>query len=100
MEDLENILTGMVRTGTVNAVNEEKRIARVRIDNEDMDSGWLKVLDHTPKAKDESEGENTFLADAHRHHVELKPWMPETGDRVLCLYLPMFNPDGFILGKI
>jgi len=28
------------------------------------------------------------------------PWMPEVNDRVLCLYNPVFNGDGFVLGAI
>lgn len=27
-------------------------------------------------------------------------WVPEPGERVLCLYLPVFNGDGFVLGGI
>lgn len=36
----------------------------------------------------------------HRHVVKVYPWLPYIGQLVLCLYLPVFNGDGFILGGI
>lgn len=36
----------------------------------------------------------------HTHEVKIRMWMPKIDDRVLCLYLPIRNGDGFIIGKI
>lgn len=44
--DLENILSGLVRIGTVSSVDADKRIARVIYSDKDMVSGWLHVLQH------------------------------------------------------
>lgn len=48
---------------------------------------------------------------AHAHAMEEAPdhehkgtvttwWTPKVNDRVVCLYLPVFNGDGFILGTV
>ena len=34
----------------------------------------------------------------HLPGSHLTYWMPKVNDRVLCLYLPVFNGDGFVLG--
>jgi len=37
----------------------------------------------------------------HNHHgTQVTGWMPKVGARVLVLYLPVFNGDGFILGGL
>ena len=36
----------------------------------------------------------------HKHKVTVYPWLPYVGQLVLCIYLPIFNGDGFILGAI
>lgn len=36
----------------------------------------------------------------HKHKVTIYPWLPYIGQLVLCIYLPIFNGDGFILGGI
>lgn len=59
---------------TVTNVNEAKRMARVKFQSEGMTSGWLHILSSTG--------------------------IPRTNTTVLCLYLPVFNADGFILGAI
>lgn len=37
---------------------------------------------------------------SHSNKVKTRMWMPHIDDMVLCLYLPIRNGDGFILGKI
>ena len=32
--------------------------------------------------------------------LEIKPWLPKVNAEVLCLYVPIFGADGFILGEI
>lgn len=70
--DTEKILSRMVQTGRVSAVNLGNNTARVILDNIDTTSGWLKVISA----------------------------MPKVGQAVLVLYLPVVNGDGFILGVI
>lgn len=36
----------------------------------------------------------------HKHKMTVYPWLPYVGQLVLCIYLPIFNGDGFILGAI
>lgn len=68
-------LKNIVRVGEVSSVENEG--ARVIFhDKDDMVSGTLPVI-HT--------GEE---------------WAPQVGQRVLCLYLPHGECDGFILGAI
>jgi len=39
--------------------------------------------------------------DSHEHSgTTLAAWMPTVGARVLVLYLPVFNGDGFVLGGL
>ena len=66
----------MIRVGVVSSTNSTQRKARVifpALDN--LVSDWLFVL-------------------------QQGSWMPSVNDRVLVLYLPGFNTDGFILGEI
>lgn len=37
---------------------------------------------------------------SHRQTVTVYPWLPYIGQLVLCIYLPVFNGDGFVLGGI
>lgn len=36
----------------------------------------------------------------HQHKSHVVWWVPATDDIVICLYLPCFNADGFVLGGI
>ena len=45
-EDTARILSRLVRVGIVMSVDKEKRLARVKFENEDLPSGWLYVLQH------------------------------------------------------
>lgn len=83
--------TDMVRVGIVSAVNKEKRQIRVRYPDRKLTSGWLYVLKNPPAVKAE---------DATAENFEVTAWMPAVGDRVLCLYIPVFGGDGFVIGGI
>ena len=83
----ENYVQNMVRVGIVTDVDKKDRRVRVRFPNLNMTSGWLYVLQSPPDVK--------IIID-----FTVTPWMPEVNDRVLCLYLPVFNGDGFVLGAI
>lgn len=112
--DLETILSGLVRIGTVSSVDADKRIARVIYSDKDMVSGWLHVLqhfqagvyvkpngNHTHTIQDTySGGGSASTAGEHDHESNVTYWMPRINDTVVVLYLPVFNADGFILGAI
>lgn len=123
----ETILSGLVRRGIVTAIDQDRRMVRVKFQSEELPSGWLYVLQHygmgvavvgdgghdhkietagshDHRRKIETDGE-------HSHAMEKEPdhehkgtattwWMPRINDSVVCLYLPVFNGDGFVLGSI
>jgi phage baseplate assembly protein gpV len=107
----DNILENLVRVGTVSAVSGRK--ARVAFEDTGMTSGWLSVLQHyDADIHVEPDGEHTHtITDTYTHggsastepdhdhdRTHLTYWMPKPGDRVVALYLPVFDSDGFILG--
>ena len=114
--ELQKIVAGLVRIGTVTDINKEKRLARVKFQSEDYTSGWLQVVQHyaaemyiKPDAEHTHEIKDTYTGggsaekyEAHNHlpgsHLTYR--MPKINDTVLCLYLPVFNADGFILGGL
>ena len=114
--DLNEILSRLVQTGIVSAVDSSKRMARVILEETGHTSGWLKVLQHygadfyiEPDGERTSAITNTYTGGGsvstfpdHNHlpGSHLTWWMPKVNDRVLILYLPVFNGDGFILGGI
>lgn len=73
--EMENVLENLVRVGNVTAVDRPRGAARVKFQDTGLSSDWLPVL-------------------------SASLWMPRVNDTVLTLYLPVFNGDGFILGKI
>lgn len=103
-----NILENLVRVGTVFAVDDAARKARVRFDDKGLTSGWLSVLKSPPFIPSREESRTEFAAggssdasyENHRHDLVIKPWMPSVNDTVLCLYVPTFNGDGYVLGAI
>ncbi len=66
----------MVRVGTVTDLDPGKKKARIKLQGENIPSGWLLVL--------QGAGD----------------WMPKINDTVLALYIPVFQGDGYILGRI
>ena len=46
MGEQQNILSGLVQTGTVTAIDSAKRKARVKFKDTGIISGWLYVLQH------------------------------------------------------
>lgn len=107
----------IVREGTVTAVNESKRIAKVWFDGLEIESDWLPVLitrdrigsdvtewDETQWTEFETEWKGNRAGDPdyvdHKHKLVIKPYMPKVNDLVLVLYFPVFNGDGVILGGV
>lgn len=83
----DNIIQNIVRVGIVTDVDRDKRLVRVRFPNINMTSGWLYILKSPPEVH------MVFEA-------TVEPWLPSVNDKVLCIYLPVFNGDGFVLGAI
>jgi len=107
--DYENILRNLVRIGTVSAVDNAGKKARVVFQDKGMTSGWLFVLQHPGTVNVEKDGKHSHSLPGggstgengeHGHEAAVAPWMPAVNDTVLVLYLPIFNGDGFILGVI
>ena len=110
MEEKLKYLPNILRLGTVMDVDRERRMARVIYTGTKIPSGWLKVLASPPFIPDDvTEPQRTELRaggsgsgafDEHFHEVRISPWLPRVNDKVLCLFFPVFNGDGFILGGI
>lgn len=125
MDDTET--SGLVRVGTVSAVNKAKRQARVMFKDAGITSDWLPCLQHfgatvsvasdgshdhkgdgeitnkrkTPVTYVDSEGvTHTSYETVHTHKSSVTYWVPKVNDTVLVLYLPAFNADGVVLGGI
>jgi len=76
----------IVREGTVTAVNNGKRIAKVWFDALGIQSDWMPVLITNGSVQDRD--------------IIIKPYMPKVNEKVLVLYFPVFNGDGVILGGV
>ncbi|MCC8080178.1 MAG: hypothetical protein LIO57_09045 [Oscillospiraceae bacterium] len=110
-KELENALRNLVRLGTVSAVDAANRRAKVIYEDRDgLVSGWLPILQHSGAGVSvASDGAHSHTAPmgttstdgAHDHTgTALGTWLPNVNDKVVTLYLPVFNADGFILGAI
>lgn len=106
--NVEKILSSLVRIGTVSSVSGKK--ARVIFKDHNIVSGWLYVLQHNSASVSiEGSGEHhhtdslsgtTSTNSDHSHAASVTHWMPSINERVLCLYLPVDDGDGFVLGAI
>ena len=104
----EAILDGLVRVGTVTDRNESTHTARVYFPDIEMTSGWLRCLQRPVTAsasnagahKHQADGEDTTEAGSHSHTITLGTWTPAINDTVACLFLPVQDGDGFVLGVI
>ncbi len=99
----------IVREGTVTAVDNGKRIAKVWFDALGIQSDWLPVLitrdfindyDVPQCTEYESGGSGGAAFASHKHDLIIKPYMPKVNEKVLVLYFPVFNGDGVILGGV
>ncbi len=112
--DTENILANLVRIGTVHNISASAKRARVKFEDMDMISDWLVVLQrpaeivsvaeaglHTHEISDSySGGGSASQAGKHTHTAQVASWMPKINDKVLVIYLPIYDADGFVLGVI
>lgn len=108
-QDNETALSVMVRVGIVTAVDNEKRLAQVYFQDMALPSGWIPVLinrdfiaDYGAPQRTEYEagGSGDAAFEKHKHDLIIKPWMPKVNEQVLCLYEPIRDGRGFVLGGI
>lgn len=108
-QDNDAAFLAMVRIGIVTAVDGEKRLARVFFRNMDITSDWLPVLINrdsipgggvTQRTEFTAGGSGDAAFERHKHDLIIKPWMPKVNDQVLCLYEPIRDGRGFVLGGI
>ena len=112
-EDAARILVGLVRIGTVMNIDKTNHMARVKFQDANLPSGWLRVLQH-PGAELEIKPDGDHYHEAgilttsepktnrtHNHAKScLKYWTPNIDDAVLCLFIPTDDGDGYILGAV
>lgn len=115
----EKILSRLVQVGHVSAADAGKQKVRVKFSETGITSGWLYVLQHggmgvtlTPDGEhthnatvtDANTGGNSATIEAVPNHdhqgSKTTAWMPKVNDRVVVLYLPVDDGDGFVLGGI
>lgn len=89
-------LKDIVRVGIVSNVNTAKKTARVKIQDQGIVTGDLKIVQNTPTLEIEIKSGS---CPAERE-VVVKPWIPNVGQWVVCLFKPDGEGDGFILGGI
>lgn len=99
-QDNDAAFSVMVRVGTVTAVDNDKWLAQVFFQDMGLTSGWIPVLINRNYAPDYEVPQETEEKDGHKHEIKWKPWMPERHDQVLCLYEPVRDGRGFVLGGI
>jgi len=108
-QDMGTVFSGFFRLGFVTDVDNDKRIARVKFEDLGYTSDWLPVLinrdfipdyDVPQRTEYEAGGGGDAAYASHKHNLIIKPYMPKKGEQVLCIYEPVRNGRGFILGGI
>lgn len=108
-QNMGTVFSGFFRLGFVTDVNNVKRLARVKFADLGYTSGWIPVLinrdfipdyDVPQRTEFEEGGSGAAAYERHKHDLVIKPYMPKVGEQVLCIYEPVRNGRGFILGGI
>ncbi len=89
-------LKDMVRVGVVSKVNPGNMTARIKIQDQGIVTGDLKIVQKQPNAEIEMVIGNCSAV----CKVKIKPWIPKVGQWVLCIFKPDGEGDGFIIGGI
>jgi hypothetical protein len=82
-------LKDIVRVGQVSRVDAGNMTARVKIPDQGIVTGDLKIIKNPPTVTCKSGCE-----------IKVSPWVPVVGQWVLCIFKPDGEGDGFILGGI
>ncbi len=112
--DVGAMLARMLQIGIVTNVDGDKKKVRVKFRDTGIISDWLSVLQitgaevyippdggHTHEISDTYTGGGSAAAvDDHDHSpgAKVTGWLPKVNDRVLVLYLPVEDGDGFVIG--
>ncbi len=91
--DIETILAGLVRVGTVTDRDVSSGRVRVLFPDSGLTSGWLYCLQAPAPV-------TIGTAEEHTHTASSGTWTPAINQTVCCLYLPIPDADGFVLGTI
>ncbi len=91
--DIETILAGMVRIGKVTDRDTTTGMVRVLFPDSGLTSDWLYCV--------QAKAPITIgTTEEHSHTASSGTWTPSINQTVLCLYLPIPDADGFVLGVI
>ena len=82
-------LKDIVRIGQVSKVNSGNMTARVKIPDQGIVTGDLRIVKRTPTVECKTGCD-----------IKIKPWIPTVGQWVLCIFKPYGEGDGFIIGGI
>jgi phage baseplate assembly protein gpV len=106
----DKLLQGLVRMGVVTEVDAEARRVLARYPDTGIVSGWLYVPQHPgagvavspdgAHTHELTEGSASEAPDHDHTGTRLTVWLPNIGDRVLALYVPVWDGDGYVLGAI
>ena len=82
-------LKDIVRIGQVSKVNSGNMTARVKIPDQGIVTGDLRIVKRTPTVECKTGCD-----------IKIKPWIPTVGQWVLCIFKPDGEGDGFVIGGI
>lgn len=88
---LDAILSGLIRVGKVTARDPSAGRVRVFFPDTALTSGWLYCLQASGSITISNEN-------GHSHSATVGTWTPAINQIVICLFLPIPNADGFVLG--
>lgn len=89
-------LKDIIRIGIVSKVDASNMTARVKIEEQEIITGDLQIVQNIPTVEIEVESES-YQSEGN---FIVKPWIPKVGQWVLCIFRPDGEGDGFILGGI
>ena len=84
-------------------------MARVYFPDDKLTSDWIPVLinrDFIPDYKGQQRTENRAGGSGeaafagHNHDLTVKPYMPKVNEQVVCLFEPLRNGRGVVLGGV
>lgn len=83
------LMKDFLRIGKVVDTNSAHRSCRVFFEDQRIVSGWLRVLQHI--------GAGVVCTN---DSGSVGVWMPQINSQVLCIYMPIPDGDGYVLGGL
>ena len=93
VESIRNVCDSIVRIGKVTDRDTSSGKVRVLFPDSGLTSDWLFCLQNMAPI-------TIGTAEEHTHTASSGIWTPTINQVVACLYLPMLDADGFVLGTI